>query len=270
MKKFLCLFICVSIVLSSTNITFAKENSSISNNELRDLAIEQNKVLSEEEYNRIRNEYKDNVIGLDNALKKYYITTDKSPIMKIASEEREPGKHIGEVTITEEYLHVFNKETGNNFDVGAVSSGKPIDYTDAVLGFLSFVPKIGVIITIASILKSVVEPEDKLTADKVGFKEQYSSTVTVKKAEKWDGTTWYIGAVTDKRVVDGFYLVSGYAPEFFSTTVNVGVIRIDTAWSFDDDENLLKIARAFTPGFSCPISYTYVNGTHEYPLKEYK
>lgn len=46
MKKYLCLIICISIALSSMNTSFAAENSSINDIELRNLAIAQNKVLS--------------------------------------------------------------------------------------------------------------------------------------------------------------------------------------------------------------------------------
>ncbi|GMQ58369.1 hypothetical protein AN1V17_27640 [Vallitalea sediminicola] len=267
MKKYLCLIICILIALSSMNTSFAAENSSINDIELRNLAIAQNKVLSMDEYNIIRNKYKDDVIGLDNALKKYYVTTERDTKLTRLADD---GNYIGEVAIREKYVYVHNKDTGENFNIGAVSSGKPKDYTDTFMGFLGFVPKIGVVISVISLIKSVIQIEQATTADSVGFKEQYSYKVTIKTAVYWDGNTWYIAARTEKRKVDGFYVISAYIPEHVAKTRKVGTIRIDTARYFDDEDTLKKIARAFVPGMSNINSQTYINGTHEFPLKEYK
>jgi hypothetical protein len=269
MKKRLILFILtISMALTSISTSFAAE--SINNNELRKLAISQGKVLSINEYNRMREKYKDDIIGLDNALKRYYITTEQDmKLDRLSKLSRSTDGNPGDVNIRENYMYVLNKDTGNSFNVGEVSSGKPKNCKDIFMGFLGFIPKIGVVVSVISLIKSVIEIQEAPTADNVEFKEQYSYKVTVKTAEYCDGSDWYIAARTEQREVDGFYVVSGYSPKFVAKTIKVGKIRIDTARYFDDEDTLIKIAKSFIPGISYINSQTYINGTHEFPLKKY-
>ncbi len=263
-KKFSLLIVLLFVFVSIFhNIeVYASSNSeSFEYQRVKRNAILENKVLSVELYNQITEKFErdGDFKAYMKALEKYDINNDNTQIMEFCSVPELGAKRI---KTSKYYIHGVS--TNNEFKVDDDSN---ISALDLILGFVGLIPNyVGVGCSVGSIVKTILGSAP--TPESVGYKSitirpKYDQVVTNKYVELHLGDNdWEPRAMTQKRVSDGYYVISGYKDDkHFSKTEGYGTIRTDVGKYFNERKKLLDLVEY---GYSPFIKFDYLSGTTSY------